>query len=408
MSTTRLERTNVGILVTTQTLFLIASITVMTLSGVVGQQLSPDPALATLPIALMMIGTLLSTLPASLYMKRVGRRTGFITGVSLGGVAGGLLSFVAIAQGSFLLFCAGNLLLGLYQGFAMYYRFAAADVASPAFRSRAISYVMVGGVAAAFLGPWNASLAADWIPAVPSGGPYLMIALLAMVAIGLLAFLRVPPSGEPQPGDTQRPMGHIATQPAFLVAVLAGAIGYAVMTLIMTATPLAMRAQGFEMAHVATIMQWHVLGMFVPSFFTGNLIGRFGVAQVLLAGAALLAGSAVVAMTGVSFTHFWVALVVLGIGWNFLFVGGSALLTSIHTEAERGKVQGVNDLSIFSLVAVGALMSGALLNQFGWALLNMMMLPLSVLVVAAVVWLKVDAVRQRRAKPASAGSTTPE
>ena len=405
MSATRLEKLNVGILVTSQTLFMIASITVMTLSGVVGQQLSPDPSLATLPIAIMMIGTVVSTLPASLYMKRVGRRAGFITGVTLGGVLGGALSFAAIAQESFWLFCTGNLLLGLYQGFAMYYRFAAADVASPSFRSRAISYVMAGGVVAAFLGPWNASLAMDWIPAVPSGGPYLVIALLAIIAIGLLAFLRVPASGEPQPGDIQRPMGRIASQPAFVVAVMAGAVGYAVMVLLMTATPLAMRAQGFEMSDVATIMQWHVLGMFAPSFVTGSLIGRFGVTQILLAGTLLLVGSIAVATTGLSFAHFWVALVLLGIGWNFLFVGGSALLASIHTEAERGKVQGTNDLIIFSLVAVGSLMSGTLLHQVGWALLNVAMLPLIALVAGAVVWLKVGEARHRRSNATAAGGT---
>lgn len=404
MSATRLERFNVGILVTTQTLFMIASITVMTLSGVVGQQLSPDPGLATLPIAMMMIGTLVSTLPASLYMKRVGRRAGFITGVSLGGVAGGLLSFSAIAMDSFWLFCAGNLLLGLYQGFAMYYRFAAADVASPSFRSRAISYVMAGGVVSAFLGPWNASVAADWIPAVPSGGPYLIIALLALLAVGLLAFLRVPASGEPHPGERQRPMGRIAIQPGFLVAVLSGAVGYAVMILVMTATPLAMQAQGFDMAQVATIMQWHVLGMFAPSFVTGTLIGRFGVAQVLLAGTALLAGSAAVANMGVAMAHFWVALVLLGVGWNFLFVGGSALLASIHAEAERGKVQGANDLIIFSLVAVGSLMSGGLLHQFGWELLNLSMLAPIGLVALAVIWLKASQLRESAREAASSRS----
>ncbi len=400
MSAMRLEKINVGILVTTQTLFMIAAITVMTLSGVVGQQLSPDPALATLPIAMMMIGTVVSTLPASLYMKRVGRRAGFITGVSLGGVAGGLLSFAAIAQESFWLFCAGNLLLGLYQGFAMYYRFAAADVASPSFRGRAISYVMAGGVAAAFLGPWNASVALDWIAAVPSGGPYLVIALLAVIAIALLSFLRVPASGEPQPGDVQRPMARIAVQPAFLVAVLAGSIGYAVMVLVMTATPLAMRAQGFEMSHVATIMQWHVLGMFAPSFITGSLIARFGVTRILLAGTVLLVASVTVATMGLGFAHFWVALVLLGIGWNFLFVGGSALLASIHSEAERGKVQGTNDLIIFSLVALGSLMSGTLLHQVGWEVLNLAMLPLVGLVAGAVLWLKLAGAR-RPESPAS-------
>ncbi|MDN3516291.1 MFS transporter [Aquisalimonas lutea] len=402
MSVTRLEKRNVAILVIGQTLFLVASITVMTLSGVVGGQLSPDPGLATLPIAMMMLGTVVSTLPASLYMKRVGRRAGFMTGVALGGVAGGLLSFAAVAAGSFVLFCAGNLLLGLYQGFAMYYRFAAADVASPDFRSRAISYVMAGGVAAAFLGPWNASIASDWIAAVPLGGPYLVIAALALAATGLLAFLQVPARGEPDPGDAQRPLGRIARQPAFPVAVLAGAAGYAIMVLVMTATPLAMRAQGLGMAQVATIMQWHVLGMFAPSFVTGSLIARFGVIQILLAGTALLAGSVAVATLGVSLAHFWGALVLLGVGWNFLFVGGSALLAGIHTEAERGKVQGVNDLVIFSLVAFGSLMSGTLLHRFGWEMLNLAMVPVIFLVALAALWLKMGQSRAREA-PTPAG-----
>ncbi|MGM0987091.1 MAG: MFS transporter [Pseudomonadota bacterium] len=384
------EKHNVAILVTSQVLFMIAAITVMTLSGVVGQQLSPDPGLATLPIAMMMLGTVASTLPASLYMKRVGRRRGFITGASLGGVAGGLLSFAAVALGAFWVFCAGNLLLGLYQGFAMYYRFAAADVASPAFRSRAISLVMAGGVAAAFLGPWNASAATDLVAAVPLGGPYLVIALLALLAIALLTQLRVPSSGEPQPGETSRPMAVIAARPSFRVAVLAGAVGYAIMVLVMTATPLAMRARGFEMHQVAFIMQWHVLGMFAPSFVTGSLIVRFGVPRILLAGGLLLTGTVAVANLGTALAHFWVALVLLGIGWNFLFVGGSALLSTVHGEAERGKVQGVNDLIIFSLVALGSLMAGALLHRLGWEALNLAMLPAILIVMLATLWLGVS------------------
>ncbi|MDI5920621.1 MFS transporter [Halomonas sp. LR5S13] len=398
------EKRNVAILVTSQTLFIIAMVTVMTLSGVVGQQLSPTPGLATLPIAIMMLGTVISTLPASLYMKRVGRRSGFITGATLGGVGGGLVSFAGIATGSFWLFCAGNLLLGLYQGFAMYYRFAAVDVASPGFRSRAISFVLAGGMVAAFLGPWNASAARDLIAGVPSGGPYLVIALLALVAIGLLSRLRVPASGEPKPGDASRPMSTIARQPSFGVAVLAGAVGYTVMTLVMTATPLAMRAQGFEMGQVAFIMQWHVLGMFAPSFITGSLIARFGVDRILLMGAALLAGSAVVAATGLSIVHFWISLVLLGIGWNFLFVSGSALLSSVHSEVERGKVQGINDLIIFSLVALGALMAGQLLHRLGWEALNLAMLPLALLVTLATLWFRLSTDPQ----PAGSSSTTSE
>ncbi|MGM0616377.1 MAG: MFS transporter [Pseudomonadota bacterium] len=383
----RREKLNVAILVVSQMLFMVATITVMTLSGVVGQQLSPNPAYATLPIAIMMIGTVTSTLPASLFMKRVGRRMGFILGAGLGGVGGGLVSLGGIAAGSFWLFCAGNLLIGLYQGFAMYYRFAAVDVASPGFRSKAISLVMAGGVVAAFLGPWNASATLDWVPGVPSGGPYLIIALLALFAIGLLSQLKVPASGEPQPGEVTRPMASIARQPRFRVAVIAGAIGYGVMVLVMTATPLAMRGQGFEMSQVAFIMQWHVLGMYAPSFFTGSLISRFGVERILTAGVVILLGTVLFSNLGTSMAHFWVALVLLGIGWNFLFIGGSALLAATHSEAERGKVQGVNDLIIFSLVAVGSLMSGQLLHHLGWETLNLaMLLPILIIAIALVGW----------------------
>ena len=387
MSPNTTERLNVAILVVAQTLFMVASITVMTLSGVVGRALGPDPALATLPIAMMMFGTVISTLPASLYMKRVGRRTGFIFGSALGGIGGGLLAFGAVAWQSFWLFCLGNLLLGLYQGFAMYYRFAAADVASQAFRPRAISFVMAGGVVAAFVGPWNANAASGWIAAAPSGGPYLVIAILALVAIGLLAFLRVPPSGEPRAGDPQRPMGEIARNKRFVVAALAAASGYAIMILVMTATPLAMRGLGYSMTDVAFIMQWHVLGMFAPSFFTGSLIARFGHARILLAGCVLLTVSALTATVGTSLPLFWIALVLLGVGWNFLFIGGSALLTTAHSEAERGKVQGINDLLIVSRVTLGALLAGTLLHLASWATLNLAMLPLIALVAAGALWL---------------------
>ncbi|MBA4743139.1 MAG: MFS transporter [Azoarcus sp.] len=405
MTPTATERLNVAILVIGQTLFMVASITVMTLSGLVGHALGPDPGLATLPIAMMMLGTVVSTLPASLYMKRVGRRAGFITGAGIGGIGGGLLAFGAVALGSFWLFCLGNLLLGLYQGFAMYYRFAAADVASPAFRPRAMSFVMAGGVVAAFAGPWNASAASGWIAAAPSGGPYLMIALLALISIGLLTFLRVPPSSEPRVGDPQRAMTEIARSRRFIVAALAAASGYTIMIVVMTSTPLAMRSAGFELGDVAFIMQWHVLGMFAPSFFTGSLIARFGHTRLLLAGCALLGASVLTAALGGTLVLFWIALVLLGIGWNFLFIGGSALLTTAHSEAERGKVQGINDLLIFSLVTLGALLAGKLLHLAGWATLNLAMLPLIILVAVAALWLG-GPIAPRAARAAEAAGDT--
>lgn len=389
-----LEKRNVAILVVCQVLFMIAAITVMTLSGVVGLQLSPDPGLATLPIAIMMLGTLVSTLPASLFMKRVGRRRGFITGAMSGGVGGGGLCFMAIALESFWMFCLGSLLLGLYQGFAMYYRFAAVDVASPTFRSRAISFVLAGGVAAAFLGPWNANVMGDLVRTVPAGGPYLVIAVLALVAIGLLSQLKVPSSGEPQPGVINRPMTAIAKQPSFVVALVAGAIGYAVMILVMTATPLAMRSHSYDMGQIAFIMQWHVLGMYAPSFFTGSLIARFGVNRILLVGCIALMSAALVSLQGSAIAHFWLALVLLGIGWNFLFIGGSTLLSTLHSETERGKVQGVNDLVIFAMVTVGSLMSGTLLHHLGWKALNLIMLiPIS-MVVVVILWQRVSGRRE--------------
>ncbi|MBY6032326.1 MFS transporter [Marinobacter daepoensis] len=396
----RLEKQNVAILVISQVAFMVAAITVMTLSGVVGQQLSPDPGLATLPIAIMMLGTVFSTLPASLFMKNVGRRRGFMVGALLG-VGGGLVSFGGIVAESFALFCFGSMLLGVYQGFAMYYRFAALDVASPSFRSRAISFVLAGGVVAAFLGPWNASALGDVVSSVPNGAPYLSIAVLALLVFVLLTQLKVPYVGEAHQGEVARPLRAIGRNPAFVVALASGALGYAIMVLVMTATPLAMRAQAFSMDQVAFIMQWHVLGMYVPSFFTGALISRVGLSRVLMAGCTILIVAVVTAMQGASLAHFWVALVCLGVGWNFLFIGGSTLLSSLHTEAERGKVQGVNDLIIFVLVTIGSLMSGTLLHQLGWETLNVLMLAPIAVVALSVLWM---GARKRSAPVSDAGS----
>lgn len=382
----RRERFNVALLAICQALFNITAITVMTLSGLVGQELAPDPALATLPVSAMMLGTLVSTLPASLFMQRIGRRAGFMIGAGFGGVAGGAISVLAISLGSFWLFCFGNLLFGLYQGFAMYYRFAAADVTRLEWRSRAISLVLAGGVVAAFLGPWNASAALELLPGIPNAGPYAVVTALSLLAVILLAWLHVPPAREPGFDRPHRPLRRIAAQPAFSVAVLAAAIGYAVMIMIMSATPLAMRAAGFGMAEVAFIMQWHVLGMFAPSFVTGHLIVRFGLANIMLAGAGLLIASVLVAASGQSLTHYWVALVLLGIGWNFLFVGGSDLLTLVHTPAERGITQGVNDLIVYAMVVTASLLSGMLVQHLGWARLNLSALPLILLTLSVTLW----------------------
>ena len=382
------ERSNVLILAASQALFLIAAVTVMTLSGVVGGELAPTPGLATLPVAAMMLGTVATTLPASLFMKRVGRRLGFLVGTLGGGAAGAAVATAGVLAESFWLFTFGNLLLGIYQAFAMYYRFAAADVASDDFRPKAIALVMAGGVVAAFFGPWNAHLSQGLLlPGTPEAGPYAVMVGLALLAGFLVSYLKVPPVAEATGGE-QRPLGRIVAQPAFAVALLAAAVGYAVMILVMTATPLAMRAAGFGMDEAAFVMQWHVLGMFAPSFFTGGLIARFGVLRILQVGAVLLVVSALTAVSGEGLAHFWVALVLLGIGWNFLFIGGSTLLTTTHTAAERGKVQGVNDLTVFGLVAAGSLLAGLLLHHVDWAGLNLFVLPFVLVTAVAAFWLQ--------------------
>jgi MFS family permease len=372
MTGDRRERRNVAILGTSWALFLIAAITVMTLSGLVGERLAPTPALATAPIAATMLGVVAATLPASLFMKRHGRRAGFVLG-ALVGAAGGGLSVVGIAAEVFAVFVGGNLLLGVYQAFANYYRFAAADAASPGWRSRAISLVMAGGIVAAFLGPWNVRYAIDLLP-TPDAGPYAVVVALALAATLALGWLRVPGEAEARSG-AQRPIRAIASQPEVPIAVTASAAGYALMILVMTATPLAMRTEGFGMGEIATVMQWHVLGMFAPSFVTGHLIARYTTGRVLLAGVALMGTAGVTAAAGTTLPHFGVALVLLGVGWNFLFVGGSTLLAVAHTPAERGKVQGANDLLVFTAVAVGSLLAGTLLHLASWASLNLAMLP---------------------------------
>lgn len=382
------EKTNVALLATSQALFLIAGFTVMTLSGVVGLQLTPSPVLATLPIALMQVGTLVATFPASMLMKRIGRRSGFLLGTTFGGMAGGGFATLGVVTGSFAVFCLGNLLLGIYQAFAMYYRFAAADCASDTFRSKAISLVMAGGVVAAILGPWNAHHGQLLWTGHPQAAPYLVVTGLAVIATILVGLLQVPAAREPGGQAAQRSMGTIAAQPAFIVALLAASIGFGVMVLVMTATPLAMRQSGFDMSQAAFVMQWHFLGMFAPSFITGSLIARHGVLNILLAGGTIVIGAVTLALSGEALWQYWAALLLLGIGWNFLFIGGSTLLTETHTPQERGKVQGINDLTVFSLVAIGSLLAGALLHHLGWAGLLLSVLPVVAVTILATAWLR--------------------
>ena len=379
----RPDHRNVALLAAAQALVLSSSVLAMTLGALVGGQLAPDKSLATLPIAAIVVGTALTTIPAAVFMRRVGRRVGFLTGASFG-VASGLLSAYAVYAGAFLLFVVAHALLGVYQGFTNYYRFAAGEAAASDFKARAISWVIAGGVVAAVLGPQLAYWPRDWWPPQFLGS-YLAQAVLGVAALFALAQLRIPAPRAAAARAPGRSGIELARQPAFLVAMGGAAVAYAVMLLVMTATPVAMVGHGHGVGDAVQVIQWHVLGMFAPSFFTGALIARFGAPRIMAVGFALLAGHVGIALAGTELPHFLSGLVLLGVGWNFAFVGGTALLTSAYREGEQAKAQAINDFVVFGTVAAASLSSGWLYHQFGWQALNLVALPfLAVALVATL------------------------
>ena len=387
---------NISLLAASQALVLSAVVLSMTLAGVLGAQLAPDKGLATLPIAAMVVGTALCSIPASLLMRRIGRRAGFMVGAVLGIVGSALAAFGLYAQ-SFALFVLGHLLIGGFQGFANYFRFAAAESAGPQHASRAISWVVAGGVVAAFAGPQFAVWGRDWLPQHAFLGSYVAQVVLTLLVMFLLSWLDLP-QRPAAASEAARPLREIAAQPGLRAAVVGAAVGYAVMIMAMTATPLAMLGCGFGAAEVKPVIQWHVFGMFVPSFFTGGLVARFGAPRVMQVGFVLLLGHVAVAASGNAFVHFVSALVLLGVGWNFTFVGGTALLTQSYRPSEQTKVQALNEGLVFGLVALGSLGAGWLYDRFGWATLNLATLPLLVL---ALIWTTRAAGRMRAASAAS-------
>jgi MFS family permease len=374
-------RHNVTRLATAQALMLSAIVMSMAVAGIVGAQLAPDAGLATLPIAAMVVGVAVASLPAGLLMRRVGRRPGFLFGAALGAGAS-LLAAHALQIQSFALFILGHFLLGAYQGFANYYRFAAVEASDPAQAGRAISLVVAGGLVAAFLGPQIGQWGRDWIPAQLFVGSYLIQAALSVAALFLLLGLRLPAVPPAQTGAA-RPLGEIVRQPALLMSIFGASVGYSAMIMAMTATPLAMLGCGLPGSSVTPVIQWHVVGMFAPSFFTGALIKRHGTPRIMQIGFVLLLAHVAVAVSGLEFLHFLSALVLLGLGWNFAFIGGTTLLTQTYRPAEQLRVQMVNEFVVFGLVAVASLSAGWLYARFGWVLLNLSMVPLLVVALLA-------------------------
>jgi MFS family permease len=374
------------LLASAQALFQTASVLVMTVGSLAGAALSPDPQWATAPIASMFLGTAIGTIPASMWMSRVGRRIGFVVGAMLGAF-GGLLAAAGTYSSSLLLLCLGTALIGCYQAFAQFYRFAASEVAEVDFRPRAVSLVLAGGVVAALAGPGLARFGGELLQPAFTGS-FLFLGVVSLIAAGVLLGLRIPqaPASTAVQSDA-RPMVEIMCQPAYLVALVGSVTGYGVMILAMTATPLAMVHHHHSLGDASLIIQLHVLGMFLPSFFTGSLIARVGVLQIMGLGVALLTGHVLLTLSGTGFYSFASALVFLGIGWNFLYVGGTNLLTRAYTDAERGKAQAANDLTIFAVGLAASLSAGVLQQSIGWQTLNLVLLPWLSLAGVAIAWL---------------------
>ena len=379
---------NVAVLAVCQGLLLVNNSVLITINALAGYALASDKALATLPVTAYFVGSALTTLPLSFLMKRYGRRAGFTVGAGCA-IAGSLLCALAIYLASFWLLCFGVLVLGAYFAAGQYYRFAAADSTPVNFRSTAISLVLAGGIVGSFIGPETSKLTKDAIAGQTFAGPYFSLIVFALMSMLALRWLDIPPLTEAERRAPGRPLGVIARQPAFLVAVLCATIGYGVMNLIMTATPLAMAACNHPFGDAAFVIQWHLVGMFAPSFFTGALIRRLGLMTVMLTGVALNVVSVAIAIAGVDVVNFWWALLLCGVGWNFMFVGATALLTESYAPAERAKVQGVNDALIFTVLVVSSLSSGALFSYQGWLTMNAVAVPFLALAGAGILWVAV-------------------
>ena len=383
---------NVMVLVAAQAILGSQMPMIFTIAGLAGSTLAPNPCFATLPISLTVLGSMLAATPVSAIMQKYGRRTGFMIGAAFGAI-GGAIGAYGLYTANFWVFLIGALFTGVYMSNQGFYRFAATDTASESYRPKAISYVMAGGLLSAVLGPQLVKLTAEAM-VIPFMGTYL--AVIGVNIVGSFLFLALdipkpkPPALGAAPGRTRR---ELLKDPVILVAVICATVSYALMNLVMTSSPLAVVGCGFETNDAANVVSAHVLAMYAPSFFTGHLINRFGVERIVGTGLMILAGAGAVALMGVELEHFYVALILLGIGWNFGFVGATTMLAGAHAPHERGRMQGMNDLLVFGGVTLASFSSGGLMNcsggnaQEGWMAVNLAMAPFLVLAGGALIWL---------------------
>jgi MFS family permease len=387
-------RSNVARLAAAQALTGANSAVIFATGSIIGATLAPDMSLATVPLSMYVLGIAAGTLPTGAIARAYGRRVAFIIGTGCGMLTG-LLAAFAILRGSFVLFCCATFLGGLYGAVSQSYRFAAADGASAAYRPKAVSWVMAGGVFAGVLGPQLVQWTMDIWPPYLFAFSFVVQALVALIAMAVLAGVDAP---KPAAADLHlgRPLFQIVRQPRFIAAAICGIVSYPMMNLVMTSAPLAMKICGLSVTDSNFGIQWHIVAMYAPSFFTGSLIARFGAPKIVATGLLLEAGAATIGLSGITAPHFWATLVVLGVGWNLGFVGASALVLETHRPQERNKVQAFNDFLVFGMMAIGSFSSGQLLAHYGWSAVNMVVYP-PVLLGLTVVTLASFA-RRRRAR----------
>jgi MFS family permease len=381
------ERNATWLLALSQGFLLTNTVILMAVNGLTGYMLAENKSWATIPAMTYVIGSALAAMPVSAWMKKVGRRKGFMQFACFA-ILGSLICAYAVSIKSFALLCFGTFFIGWYAASGALYRFAAADAATPANKARAISFVLIGGILGGLLGPESSKFTKDFLP-ITYAGTYLSLSVFALISIAILSRLSIP---APQVAVVQgavRPLSEIAKQPMFIVAVISAALGYGVMNFLMVATPLAMNFCGHAFKDSLFVLEWHIVGMFLPSLFTGSLIKKFGVLRIIIVGALLNFVAIAINVSGTQISTFWLGLFVLGVGWNFMYIGGTTLLTECYRPSEKNKVQGFNDALVFATMAVSASSSGVLVNTAGWLRLNHVAIPFVTLSLVAVVWLMV-------------------
>ncbi len=400
-NTTRNTR-NVVVLSICQALFNSGrTLTFITASLVSISMLGDNLTLVTAPVTMILVGQAAGTLPAAYLMRLLGRKWGFFIGAMIGAV-GSAVAAHAVATGNFVLFNLGVFLFGLYGGAAHQYRFAAADAAPEHIKAKSVSIVIAMGVVGAFVGPETTLMTKHLFSGAAFEGTFWMLMVFCVSAAVIVLGIDIPKLSKAEFADSGRPLTEIVKVPTFIVALVAALFGYASMTLLMTATPVTMRIDAFTDNHIVRVIQWHVFAMFGPGFFTGALIRRSGVVRIIVAGAFLLLGSVIVALSGNTFTHFLIALVLLGVGWNFTFTGGTVLVTEVHSPSERAKVQGLNDFILFTCLAMSSLFAGVIYHYLGWMWVNLLTLPMILVVLLSAIWLRSIRYKQQELAQAQA------